>query len=228
VVSRAEIAKVVQEVMTGEGFSCYGLVPGEMCLSYAATGAMMAHLASGQRYAVQIGGFAVHDLRGRLMWSYGPGWGREVPKLQFHTWFTAVPPGADAEMLWAMPPWAQVCDLSMRYFDSTARAVADSGRGPLPAWIWDSRTAVRKRLGIMYKPQRAVTMRVLEAALAPAAEGEDDLATWLDYAAGAAADCLGLQMGGMTPLVPGSFLVGHPSREMVPGSQPAPGAPGRR
>ena len=204
-VPREAIAAVVQEVVTAEGRRVYGLVPEQMCLHFATVGAMMARLATGRRYALQIGGFAVHGLGGELLHSYGPGWGTEVRDRMFHSWFTAVPAGVSCEAAWACPPWAEVCDLTLRYFTETDKAARHGGRPPLPPWFWGSRTAMRDSTGVVYKPDRGVTMGVLAGTFAP---GCDDH-RWFAYACRTAAALLGLRMEGMVPLVPGSFLVGH-------------------
>lgn len=207
VVSREEIAAVVREVVTGDARRLYGMVPEQLCLSYATAGAFVAGLATGRRHALQIGGCAEFDFQRKPVWLYGPGWGEGVPEVEFHTWFSQVPPGADPELLWSLPPWAQVCDLTL--FDSSWLPVAPYGRPPLPSFCWDSPAVVRERFGLAYKPDRAVTMRILDRVFV---EGGADH-RWLAYAARTAAARLGFGSAGLVPLVPGSFMVGHRPRQ---------------
>jgi hypothetical protein len=211
-VSREDIAGVVREIVTANARELFGLVPEQLCLSYGITGAMMATLATGRRHALQIGGFGVHDFQGNLAYSYGPGFparGWVTGGTEYHTWFSQVPDNADPEMLWALPPWGQVCDLTVTYFTSTHSAVAHCGRPALPPWFWDERTEVRDRYGITYKPDHQTTMRILAASFRDGCADQ----TWHTATSQRAAWYLGLDMGDLVPLAPGSILVGHPPRE---------------
>lgn len=172
---------------------------------------MMAVLATGERHAVQMGGYAVHDTGGAPVLAYGPGCtaiARGFEDFVYHSWFTRVPAGVDAEMVWALPPWVQVADLAPSG-PKTCNAVADRGGELLPDWFWESRAGVRDRFGMVFSADRALTLRRVEGILSQVQVGVDYLRVWLELVCGVAARRLGLSMDGWTPLVPGSFMVGR-------------------
>lgn len=210
-VSRERIAEVVTYVVERDGRERYGLVPEQLCLFYGVTGAMMCRLATGRRFAVQVGGRAVHDWRGARFWSYGPGFGEDTGDNEFHTWCSPVPPGVPAEALWDMPPWSEVIDFTTGNSSGTSQAVQACGRPPLPPWIWDRWPAVRDRFGLTYRADREATMFRL------ASTGREGFVEWpwMHYVSVLCAGVLGLDMGDLTPLVPGSFVVGHRSRALA-------------